>query len=140
LYPWLDVEFVLTRISANIRFLKIILFVERHENVAAFHIREMNKEILAEDDSIYAMIEECIPIPRMGRASPELNKFTKILRRMKPLNSIVVLPKQINVVLHAAKKLGCKLATRAIEERGERLRRVWLLERSANPIEERDAT
>jgi hypothetical protein len=92
----------------------------------------MNKEILNyHDDSIFDVIEEGVPIPAIcGRPSPEANKFTKILHRMKPLNSLLPTVRQAIMVKNLADKFGFKLATRSVAEHGEKMRRVWLLDKN----------
>jgi hypothetical protein len=85
--------------------------------------------LVNEDESIYDAIEVGIPLPTIGRGarSPERLRFTKLLQRMKPLNSLTIDPKYTANRQNAAKELGYKIATRIVEERGVKSRRVWLI-------------
>jgi hypothetical protein len=77
---------------------------------------------LEDRDPIYNLIEEGIPIPsRNGRVhSKEIARFTKLLQRMKPLNSLLVAAKEVYYVNQSALKLGLKLVRRTVDEHGKK--------------------
>ena len=88
---------------------------------------------LEDRDPIYNLIEEGIPIPsRNGRVpSKEIARFTKLLQRMKPLNSLLVTAKEVYYVNQSALKLGLKLARRTVDEHGQKMHRIWLLPKTS---------